>query len=85
MPNESDFSLEAYETYLANQEHAEYLQTLLTFKTVKCRNPLHFSFDANFNPSSYAGTSQELKVCRYYHCDFDKRRPLLSAKAMELA
>jgi len=34
-------SLSAFETYLVRQEHSEYLQTLLTFKTVKCKNPFH--------------------------------------------
>jgi len=60
-------------------ETLETLHTLLTFKTIKC-----VSFD-HYKPQTEQHIRAIKKECRFFHDELDRRRPLLSQKAMAQA
>lgn len=63
---------------MPNVETLETLHTLLTFKTIKC-----VTFD-HYEPDTMQMRALK-KECRFFHDESDRRRPLLSQKAMARA
>ena len=90
-------------------QRIEDLETILTFKTLRCRNPYHYKQSSQTlqykgnDPSETAeaqsqiNTSSDAKsldsdaeestinLCRFFHRESDRRRPLLSHLAIKKA
>lgn len=79
------FSVPVFEHFARTVDRVSDLQTMLTFKTLKCKNQLHYQTLIE-DPDDQSKTPQsqetQLEICRFYHDKTDRRRVLLSKAAL---